>query len=72
MYVIWQDFWKGGSYLQRCVCGGGDGGFALLILSHFTSISHETEMFGLTKTKLFHFHVIFKIGGECRGFQRIP
>ena len=52
--------------------GGGDGGFALLILSHFTSISHETEMFGLTKTKLFHFHVIFKIGGECRGFQRIP
>ena len=32
-------------------------GFALLILSQFSKISHENE------TKLFHFHRIFKNGG---------
>ena len=36
-------------------------GFVLMILSHFSSISHENE----TETKLFHFHRIFVYrGGE--------
>ena len=57
-----------GAHMYKGVCGGGGGGgvFALLILSHFSSISH------LTETKLFHFHRIFKNGGQRGGFKRTP
>ena len=40
-------------------------GFALLILSHFSYIF-------LIETKLFHFHRIFKNGGQGLGFERTP
>ena len=42
-------------------------GFAFLILSHISEISHEYEIIGLTDTKLFHFHRIFKTGGGGGG-----
>ena len=35
-------------------------GFALLILSNVSLISHENEIFGLTETKLFDFNRILK------------
>ena len=65
-------------FLQKHMCT--DGGrsriswkgvhmFALLILSHFSKISHENEMI---ETKLFHFHRIFKNGGQGGGFKRTP
>ena len=37
-------------------------GFALLILSHFSYISHENKIIW-SETKLFHFHGIFQNGG---------
>ena len=38
-------------------------GFALLILSHLPKYLMKMKYFGLTETKLFHFHSIFKNGG---------
>ena len=52
-----KDFWKGCSW-----------GFALLILSHFSEISHVNEIIW-SQTKLFHFHEIFKNGGRGGGFK---
>ena len=47
--------------------------FALLILSHVSKISHENEKkIGLTETKLFHFHRIFKNGGGKGGSSEPP
>ena len=37
--------------------------FALLNLPHFPLISHENVKNGITETKLYHFHWIFKNGG---------
>ena len=39
-------------------------GFALLILSRFLKYPMKMKLFGLTETKLFHFHKIFKKWGE--------
>ena len=32
----------------------------------------KMKLFGLTETKLFHFHRIFKKGGQGGGFKRTP
>ena len=61
-----QDFLKGGSYVKM----GGE--FDLLILSHFSEISHENKKNGRIETKLFHFYRIFKNGGQRGGFERSP
>ena len=39
-------------------------GVTLLNLAQFSLISHENEIICLTETKLFHCHMIFKIGRE--------
>ena len=44
-------------------------GFPLLILSHFSQISHENEIIWSHETKLFHFHRIFK---KWRGVRVNP
>ena len=45
-------------------------GFALLISTHlFIKYPIKMKEFGLTETKLFHFHGIFKGGG---GFKPTP
>ena len=51
-------------FLERgfiCIKGWG---FALLILSHFSYISHDIKQFGLIETKLFHFLGYLKMGGR--------
>ena len=53
--------------------GGGGGGFASLILSHFfLKYPMKIKLFGLTETKLFHFHKIFKKTVDREGFERTP
>ena len=49
--------------------GGGAWAFALLILSHFSKISHENEIIW---SKLFHFHRIFKNRGQGGGSREPP
>ena len=63
-----QDFWKGVHiYKGVCVCGGGGSSFADFV-SLFLKISHmKMRQFGLTETKLFHFHRLFKNGGGGGG-----
>ena len=57
-----QDFCKGGSWGVQ---------FALLILSHFLEYPMNMKQSGLAKTKLFHFHRIFK-NGRWGGGQATP
>ena len=47
-------------------------GFASLIFLSFLKYPMKIKYFGLTETKLFHFHRIFKTRGAGKGSERTP
>ena len=61
-------------YIKVCVCVGGGGGvrFADFISVFFLKYPMKMELFGLTETKLFHFHRIFKNGERGGGSSKTP
>ena len=64
---------KGFIYMYNgvCVCVWGGIRFADFILFSF-KYPMKMKQFGLTETKLFHFHRIFKNGGQGGGSSKPP